>query len=228
MHRSIRLPAGRSARTSLPLRPLRLVARSLVAACVCSAVVIHGLGCSSSSDDDHTTPSATANVPSDVIYNAGTDEALASVLGVAAKPDDAKAGKLTAPMDKEAVPASPAFTFAWSAGTAMAPARGPRARTMWAELRRVVETERAAHAHGTPYTGVIYYLVFSTPTVPRLAAVLTAGPGYQPDATTWSKMAASKEPITITMIAARLENNGLTPDGGPFASTYTPSFTVKP
>lgn len=193
--------------------------RGALAACLCAYISINGLGCGGS-DDDHDHAAATAD---NVIYEGGaTDEALASVVGVAAKPDDVRAAALQSPAEGAVVPRDPALTFTWSAGSA---SLTPRARPRrWNPLER----ERSAHAHGEAVTGVVYHLVLSTPKSAKVAEVLTTKTGWQPDAATWSKIVAEAAPVTATLVTARLEQNRLAADGGPFSRTKAVTFTVAP
>ena len=198
----------------------RKLLRGALAACLCVYVSINGLGCGSS---DSAAPASTPAETDTVIYEGGTtDEALDSIIGVTATVDDTRAGELSSPASSASVPPEPALTFSWSAGTASlgAPTRRSRA---WNPF----EGERVAHAHGQPVTGVVYYLVLSTPKTPKLAELLTTKTTWQPDQTTWAKIVAAGEPITATLTTARVEQNRLAADGGPFVRSKAVVFTVS-
>lgn len=200
---------------------MKKLLRGALAASLCGYICINGLGCGGHDDDDHVhAPPSGADT---VIYEGGaTDEALGSIVGVTAKADDTRAAALLAPTDGAVVPREPAPTFSWSTGTASASPR-PRSRA-WSPF----EAERSAHAHGVAVTGVAYYLVLSTPKTPKLVEVLTTAQSWQPDAATWAKITAEAAPVTATLITARLEENRLAADGGPFARTKALTFTVAP
>ncbi len=194
--------------------------RGALAASLCIYVSINGLACGGHDDDDHQHAPAASD---SVVYEGGaTDEALGSIVGEPAKPDDTRAAELMSPADGAVVPREPAPSFSWSTGTAKA---SPTERTRgWGPFER----ERSAHAHGEAVTGVLYYLVLSTPKTPKLVEVLTTKTAWQPDSSTWAKIAGEGAPVTATLVTARVEQNRLTPDGGPYSRTKSSTFTVAP
>jgi hypothetical protein len=87
--------------------------------------------------------------------------------------------------------------------------------------------ERSAHAHGAPFTGIAYFVVFSTPSNPKLLRVATKNTTYTPDAAAWKALTDAKETITVIIDAARIEGNLLVDGGGPFVTSKSTSFSVK-
>lgn len=198
---------------------LRLFLASLVVA----SAGVNGLGCS----DDHDHDDDTTKVPDTVTFDgAVTDEAYAAIAGLAPKQDDAKAGAITAPMDGAKVPAATPPVVTWTASTArlelpLRERRGPSFDPLY-----LLRGERSAHAHGTPFTGTAYLVTFSSGGT-KLVELLTSKTSWVPDGTSWDKLKAAKAPITVSLVAAKMDNNAVTADGGPFASSKTVTFTIE-
>lgn len=212
------LPKSMSARKTL----LRLSLAALVVA----VVGVNGLGCSS---DDHDHDDDTTQVPDTVTFDgAVNDEAYAAIAGLAPKQDDAKAGAITAPMDGAKIPAATPPTFTWTASTARLELplrdRDPRAPSF--DPLFLLRGERSAHAHGTPFTGTAYLVTFSSGGT-KLVELLTSKTSWIPDGTSWDKLKAAKAPISVSLVAAKMDNNAVTADGGPFASSKTVTFTIE-
>jgi len=194
------------------------------------------------SDDttDTTPPDEELKGYEDVIYEGEvTDEALVSLVSAleqGPKDDPAQAPTLVSPMGE--VPKTPIPTFTWKIGSTAARSTPPTL-LRWAEhdsdrapprftagLRDLIGPERAAHAHGTPYTGQATWAVFSSASDPKLVRVLTSKTTYTPAAAAWDKIAAAGGTITLTLIGAQFDQNRIATDGGPYKGSAT-TFTVK-
>ena len=223
-------------------------------------VLVHGLACT---DDDRDGGSAAGNsglagstgapVNLDgVLYEGGvTDEAVASMLGVAAAADDSKTPRALS-VDGLELAGAPPFAFRWSTSTAqlapapldLAPEREllpgfglePRSAHDVALAPRPAPgrrwpawlgPERCAHAHGAPFTGVAYLLTFRVASDPAVLRLATSKTEYTPMAQDWEKLRAAGAPITVGLTVARLEQNLLAAGGGPFVSTEGVTFTIK-
>lgn len=160
---------------------------------------------------------------SGVVYVAGaTDEALESVVGVAASVDDAKAPILAVPgSDGEVFTQLSAPTFAWSAAVAL---REPAPLRKWVEF----VSPRQAFAHGDPNTGLVYYAEFSDAKGAPLLRVFTTKTTYTPDAAHWAKLVTAGGQLSLRVIGARVENNKLVPGGGPFVASSARTFSIAP
>lgn len=187
-------------------------------------VLINGIACSDDHDDDsHSHAGASGSGGSavnvdDLLYEGEvTDEAAESILGVAAQTDSSKAATISAPTEGAALPAATPFAFTWNASTAR--------RTV---LPAWLGPERSAHAHGDPFTGVAYLLTFSTASTPALVRVVTDKTTYTPTDAVWSALKGAGGPITLSIIAARIENNLLVNGGGPYTAGKGVSFTIAP
>ena len=176
----------------------------------------------------------------DVIYGGGaTDEAFAAFLtAVESAPpanNPGQAPALTAPADVE-LSASTIPTFSWSLGssarlTPPAPPAllraEPREESWVAPLAALLGPVRAAHAHGTPYTGFATYLIVSSDANPKLARVFTGETSWTPDASVWARITAAKAPITVELQGAQFVDNRIDMDGGPFQGSKN-TFTITP
>lgn len=160
---------------------------------------------------------------SGVVYVAGaTDEALESVVGVAATVDDAKAPVVSTPAANGdvLVQATPP-TFAWSAALALRDTSPLRRVLSFASLRE-------AHAHGDPNTGLVYYVEFFDAKNAPLLRVFTTKATYTPDATDWAKLVNAGGQISLRVTGARVENNDLVAGGGPFVASAPRTFSIAP
>ncbi|MDI1450551.1 hypothetical protein [Polyangium sp. 6x1] len=176
----------------------------------------------------------------DVVYGgATTDEALAAFLAAteASPPANvaSQAPTLTSPM-AGALPASTIPTFSWLVGassrlTPPAPPAllraEPRDEPLLAPLAALLGPVRAAHAHGTPFTGYATWLVVSSDTDPKLARVFTSETSWKPTDSVWARITAAKAPITVELQGAQLVDNRIDMDGGPFQGSKT-TFTITP
>ena len=210
---------------------MRFVFRLALVGVVSGYVLVNGLGCASDEKMGGQAGQAALDL-SDVIYEGEvTDEALESMLGGTLSTDDTKAAIVSAPASGDVLPAASPATFTWSASTASlgpslrfapvrSPLRGPR-------LPAWLGAERSAHAHGTPFTGVAYFVDFSTAKSAHLLRVATDQTSYTPGDAAWAKLKAAGTEITITITSARLEKNLLVDAGGPYASADGVSFTIN-
>lgn len=177
----------------------------------------------------------------DVIYEGEvTDEALVSLVAAldqgAPSNTPSQAATLDTPAAGAALPKTPIPTFTWHTGmtTRLAPKHTPRLLPTNVEpsrltgpLLELLGPERAAHAHGTPFTGTATWVVFSTDTDPKLARVLTSWATYTPSQAVWDKMVATGKPITVELVSALFADNRVATDGGPFQGSKT-TFSIAP
>jgi hypothetical protein len=171
-------------------------------------------------------PTSTEPDISGVVYEGlATDEALVILLGFEAQSDPAQNVVCDYPAAKMSLPAATAATFAWHIGES---ARlWPPSLHDWALAVDAMITPRQAHAHGAPINGRGYFLVFSTPSAPKLLRVFTTELTYTPDATAWATLVAAGGPISLTITNAIFEDNRVAQDGGPFAGPGI-SFSITP
>jgi hypothetical protein len=163
-----------------------------------------------------------------VVYEGGaTDEALVSVLGVAATVDEAKAPAFSEPAaDGQTYAAATPPTFAWAALVASArPA--PTFPDVPNALERLV-TIRSAHAHGTANSGPVYLLDFTNAKGETLFRVFTTATTYTPSAAAWAKLTETGGALSLKLTAARVEDNDLVASGGPFVRAAGRTFSITP
>jgi len=170
---------------------------------------------------------------SNVIYVGGvTDEALVRLLDVAPKHDARQAviidsPDLTAPLAKDS-PATFGFHLATEAtrspGLRLRPAGAPPAkwRRPVQDFLRLLAPERIAHAHGVPYNGTAYYLVFTGADSKQVLQVFTAGTSFTPEAVDWQHLTEAPQPVTLEITSAFFEDNSIPADGGPFVGGTFP------
>jgi hypothetical protein len=199
--------------------------------------VVGALGACS---DDDSTPAATENGGSggasakpidleEVVYESeATDEALESVLGVAAIVDDAKAPAFSEPSaDGQALPASTPPTFAWGQLTAsrtVVPSFGGSHLAFDKTLSLFAIKE--ASAHGEPNNGPVYFLEIAGETGDPVVRVFTTVTTYTPSTEVWAAIVAKGGTLSLKLVAARVENNELVAGGGPFTASKTRTFTI--
>jgi len=189
--------------------------------------------------DDHHEDVEVPATYDDVIY-AGetTDEALVALVSALDQKAPADVASQAPTLDTPAagaLPKTPIPTFTWHVGGMTArplapvlfPVEAPRARGFLSPLAELVGPVRAAHAHGTPFTGTATWLVFSTDANPKLARVLTGETSYTPEQAVWDRLVAAKAPITLTLVGAVFADNRIVTDGGPFQGSKT-TFTITP
>jgi hypothetical protein len=68
---------------------------------------------------------------------------------------------------------------------------------------------------GSGFSGVVYLLVFSTPSDAKLVRLVTTNTSFTPSAAAWQKLTSATEPVTLKLVSATFENDALTAEGGP-------------
>jgi hypothetical protein len=167
-----------------------------------------------------------------------TDEALDALLAGTAKSDASKAVTFEAPAKDEVISRDSPFTFVWSEAGAQAhvdplrlqPLRleGPgRERSPFERaLGVVLEGTPKAYAHGDPYSGVAYYLTFSSSSAKDLVRVFTTNTDYTPSDNDWNKLKGVEGTITLRLTWAEFETNRVVEGGGPWESPAI-VFTIQ-
>ena len=173
---------------------------------------------------------ATSGLENVVFVNEISDEALARLLEKTPVDVAAERLEIVSPSAGAELPRASATTFSWRAAGSAAKPHAPEPGSKLPRLLRALEAFLSpigvAHAHGPPYNGVAYYLLFSTPQNPRLLRVFTAARNYTPDPASWSKLTAESGPITLSITSGVFENSLLLSDGGPFIGAAT-QFTIR-
>ncbi len=115
-------------------------------------------------------------------------------------------GQFDAPADKATLSSSTPFVFAWHADP----------------------TEDTPAAGAPDDFEMVHLLEFSTPSKPQLLRVFSSLDSYTPDAAAWQTLhdAAQGEAITLSLTSATFQNDGLTPNGGPFIGQQL-TFTIE-
>lgn len=181
-------------------------------------------GCESTTEP--AIPTSTQPDIEGVVYEGlATDEALVILLGFDAQSVPAQNVVLDNPVPQMSLPAASPATFAWHIGE-MANAWPPSLREWPATFAAMLEP-RPAYAHGAPINGRGYFLVFSTPSSPKLLRVFTTDLTYTPDATAWATLVSVGGPISLTVTNAIFEDNRIAQGGGPFAGSAI-SFSITP
>jgi hypothetical protein len=185
----------------------------------------------------------------DVIYEgAVTDEALVSLESALQQAPPADVPSQAPTLDTPAatmLPKAPIPSFTWHvgptsslppallrlpgqpAGHSLPPWVTASSERPWAGLLELFGPIRAAHAHGTPYTGPATFLVFSTQANAKLVRVLTSLTSYTPSQAAWDKMVSAGAPITLKLTGAIFQDNRIAQDGGPYKGTEF-TFTLSP
>ena len=180
-------------------------------------------GCESSSGPS--TPSSTAPDINGVVFEGlATDEALVIMLGLQARAEPAQSAVIDVPAAQMSLPAATPATFAWHIGEL---ANAGPSFDDWASTLRGLLGPGVAHAHGVPMNGRGYFLVFSTPSSPKLLRVFTTDLTYTPDAVAWGALVSAGEPISLEITNAIFEDNRVAQDGGPFSGSAV-SFSITP
>jgi hypothetical protein len=210
---------------TVPLRGLRLLVL-----CAAASAALYSASCSSS---DSKEGEGNAEL-TDVIYQGETnDEALEAFL--AGKPADnaAHAPAFDSPTEGAMLDGATAPTFSWHDGPSTAfPSAptlrfaSPAPRAVSSPLAELFGPERAAHAHGAPFNGTGYWLVFSGSADAKLVRVFTGETSYTPAAPDWEKIHKAGGTITVSISAGIFTENNLDTDGGPYKGKAL-TFTVK-
>jgi len=191
-----------------------------------TAVLFMGAGLFACQDDDH---GEGAESIADVVYlDETTDEALLTLLDAAPVDDEQHRLIFDLPAEAETLPATPVPTFAFQEPVSGAlPARPGKSFLRAARaLGKFLNPISVAHAHGTPFNGRAYFLVFSSDSELDVLRVFTAATSYTPDAEAWALLSSAADPLTLEVISAEFENNLLALGGGPFAGGAV-SFTIE-
>jgi hypothetical protein len=185
--------------------------RQLVALLASSVAGCGEDGATSTSTTGSASSGAGAEDLSDVIYEGGaTDEALVALVARSASFNEAEGTRFLEPADGANLPPATPALFAWAVGTVARRAPGLLERGVG-----LVLGVREARAHGTPISGRAYFVVFHTPSQPKLLRVFTTALTYTPDGAAWERLAAAGEPITVDIVNAIFEDNRVADGGGP-------------
>jgi len=199
-------------------KPSRMPLRSLWLALVLAPL---SAACSDDSSDKANPPSESG--ADDVVFAGGTtDEALEQLLDRTAKDVAAERLVIDSPEADAVLNASEPALLAFHGGSTSrgvrplhytAPSWKDRA---WTDLKQLFGPERAAHAHGTPYSDTAYFLVIDDAKGASGLRVFTGETSYEVDSATWSALAEVPQPLTLTIVSAFFEENDIPADGGPF------------
>lgn len=154
-----------------------------------------------------------------VIFRGGpTDETFRSMVGVPAQADATRASTLIAPAAGETMSAATPPTFQWTALQALGPA--PAGPSLWGGVRAALG-ERAAYAHGTPYSGVAYLLSIVSASGTPLLTTVTSETSFTPGAPDWATVVEAGGEVQIYLLTARCEQNAVV-GGGPWVPAAGP------
>jgi hypothetical protein len=95
----------------------------------------------------------------------------------------------------------------------LAPSWSLRART---DLANLFGPVRAAHAHGTPFSGLAYFLEVNDADGNHGLRVFTDEGNYMPESEAWSALAGLSQPLRLTIISAIFEENEVPAGNGPY------------
>jgi hypothetical protein len=190
---------------------------------VCSLLASIVSACSGDHHDEDGNP-ALADV---VIVGDASDEALTVMLVLTAKDVPSEHVSFVAPEAgatlSKATPATIEFQRASAHNqrrlSEPTPFRSLDAHQRFlADLKGLLRPLGVAHAHGAPFNGTGYFLVFTDAAKHTALRVFTDQTSYTPDASAWSALAAGTQPITLTVTSAIFEENAVLADGGPFTA----------
>lgn len=199
---------------------------SRVVAMTCLAAL--PVACSSDHHDEEENPAL-----SDVVYVGGTtDEALEVMLDATAK--DVAAQHVTFVSPEASATLSKDTPVAIEFQAASAKNERPRApsfpssarRSFFSELREFLTPIGVAHAHGAPFNGTAYFLVFEDAYHSARLRVFTNQVSYTATASEWGELASGQQPIRVNVTSATFEENAVLADGGPFTAG-TLEFSVR-
>lgn len=202
------------------LRALRLVSL-----CAIASVALYGASCSDGGSGGSGGTGGDAENPAleGIVYEGETtDEALEELIAAQPKDDPSQKAAFDWPKDGDVLPASPIPTFAWHPGASarldlrLNPIAPPARHAVRSPFSELFGPERSAHAHGAPFNGTGYFVVFSTDKNDKLVRVFTGNTSYKPDATSWKALQDAKAAIKVSITSGIFDNNALASDGGPF------------
>jgi hypothetical protein len=153
----------------------------------------------------------------DVVYAAAaSDDALRRLLATPAQTVAGWGLVINSPSGGAMLPADAPMTFAYAPMTACRRGDHGRLRRVLTELAAMLGPERSAYAHGPPFNGTGTLLVVTDATGERRLRVFTGDSSFTPSADQWTALAASRQPLTLTLTWADFDDNRI-PDGyGPF------------
>jgi hypothetical protein len=198
-----------------------MLARSLARASFFGLAVL----ISACSSDDEPANEPDDSSIEDVVYVAGTDEAVEHLLDRTPKDVASQRLVIESPEDGATLSAGapPTISYRYAADGKLLLDRqqGRYVRPSWTEraltdLRNLFGPERLAHAHGTPFTGVGYFLELEDADGNHVLRVFTDQTSYTPESATWLGLAAVSQPLTLTIVSAAFEENEIPASGGPF------------
>jgi hypothetical protein len=165
----------------------------------------------------------------DVVFVNISDEALERMVEKTPVDEPSERLEFRTPTEGEVFARDSAPTFAWHR-VESARRQTPRERSPWQrfahELKTFVSPIGVAHAHGPPYSGTAYFLVFSTAEDSKVLRVFTAGVSFTPDPESWEKLVTATGEITLDVSSAVFEESLLAHNGGPFVGA-TVRFTIE-
>lgn len=178
------------------------------------------------SDHDEPAPSKTEPDISTTVYVGGTtDEALEPFIDATPKDDPRYYVIVDSPELGEPLPSNtPAeLRYHLASEATHLPSRPPpvlapepRWKRPLRELLQLLGPPRVAYAHGTPYNGTAYFLLFRDADGAPQLSVFTGQGTYAPDDPAWKTLAAAKQPLSLEITSAFFEDNAIPLDGGPF------------
>jgi hypothetical protein len=152
----------------------------------------------------------------------------------------------TAPATGATLPAATPFTFTWTyakdvkddAGSggidsgglddgatgSLAPSLQARPRVAPTTFADLLGGERSAFAHGSPFTGTLHLVVFTTPKNAKVLRVATANTTFTPEDFRWKKLTSAGEAIEGHVLSGHFTKEVL--DDGPYVGPSI-TFTVK-
>ncbi len=185
----------------------------------------------SSSSSSHADENAAIG---DVVYvGATTDEALSRFLDAPPKDSAAEYIAFDTPQSGQTLAKDPPPTFLFHQLNARnevhpAPRHGTpnwARRARW-DLESLFAGLPLAYAHGTPFNGTAFWLVFSDSYAKAQLRVFSDQTAYTPDSSALSTLASAAQPITLTVTSAVFEENAIPPGGGPFVGGSV-EFTLR-
>lgn len=176
-------------------------------------------------------PQHSVDVTDVVFVNDIQDEALVRMLEAKMVDDPSEYLVFDKPSAGAVIDRGLPLVFAWHrVETAFRQPQSDRGDATWrriaGELKSFFSPIGVAHAHGVPFNGTGYYLVFSTANQKHLLRVFTPLMTYTPDAESWNKLVAGQGSIKATVSSATFENSLIVADGGPFVGGSV-DFTIQ-
>ena len=152
--------------------------------------------------------------PYEPLAGGPTDEALSAVLSAKPIQGSAKAAIISSPAGSAVLARRAPPSFEWRAVQALRVRAQPSALLARAPLP--IGPEHAARAHNPPFSGTVFLFQISTPKTRGAFRLFTAGTAFTPDVALWARLVADGGPLTVDLRTARLTDNRVDADGGPF------------